>query len=71
MVIIVTDPVERQRWEQHLTKYVSSEKYPGRDEKVIELSKKGYSINKIRAEIGGNVGYVTGVLTRARRQGLL
>ena len=71
MVIIVTDPIEKQRWLEHQSKHIRSKKYPGRDQKVIELSKMGYSINQIRVEIGSNTGYVTGILTRARRQGLI
>ena len=70
MVLIITNPVERQRWNDHLQQYRRERQVPHVDAEVIRLSKY-LSSSQIKKEITiSNERFIT-VRGRARRQGLL
>ena len=71
MVLKITDPVERERWELHL-KLVNSfknnpNKYSAEQQEIIRLSAEGKSIREIRETVPGSTEKVCAALARGRR----
>jgi DNA-binding NarL/FixJ family response regulator len=71
MVLIITDPIERARWEEHQRMHCHSKQCPERIQEIIRLSKEGKSIPEIRKEVRSSFGNVSNIRTNARRQGLM
>ena len=71
MVLKITDPVERERWESHL-KHVNSfknhpDRYNAEQQEIIRLSAEGKSIREIRGIVPGSTEKVCAALARGRR----
>lgn len=75
MVLIITDPIERKRWEAHLKMTQMCKKnttqYKADEQKIIKMSASGASIKDIDKEVPGSMEKIITVRTRARRMGLL
>lgn len=69
MVLIITNPVERARWEEHLRIRSRAKRQPEKTKDIIRLSNEGKSIKEIRKEVKGSFNTVTYVRKNARRQG--
>jgi transposase-like protein len=62
---------EQDNWNSHFKKHSFPKHFPGRKEKIIELTAAGMPIKEIRKEVTGNMSTVTEVRMRARRRGLV
>lgn len=74
MVLKITDPVERERWEAHLRMTNSfksnTKQYRADQQKVIEMTAEGKSLREIKEEVPGRVEKVLAARNRGRRGGL-
>ena len=61
---------ERARWEEFKTKHSREKRFPGRAEKIIEMSKAGASLTEISGEVGGAFEIISETRSRARRRGM-
>jgi len=71
MVLKITDPVERKRWESHLKLVNSFKNHPDRynaeQREIIKLSSEGKSIREIRATVPGSTEKLSTARARWRR----
>lgn len=69
MVLILTNPIEKARREEHLRTCSRVKLSPCKTEEIIKLSIEGKSIKDIKKYVHGSYNTVTYVRTNARRQG--
>jgi len=70
MVLIITDPIQRKRWEDYNQHYGRVRRFADIDSDVINLSKE-FSIKELKSKITISNERLMTIRGRARRQGLL